>query len=183
MVDMNLIIRCKTGDMSAFEELYETYSTKALRTALSIVNRYDLAEDILQETFCECFRDIKKLRAPEAFTVWFYKILVRNSWRMLYNEKKFSHKQLKTCESIMKDPHDYFKDIGSNDLVNAINRLSLPMKTTVILYYYNDLPIKEIAKIMGCFQGTVKSRLFNSRKILAKELKKQSTEFSGREYI
>ncbi|WP_053955941.1 RNA polymerase sigma factor [Inediibacterium massiliense] len=183
MVDMNLITRCKEGDMSAFEELYETCSTKALRTIFSIVNRYDLAQDILQETFYECFRDINKLRTPEAFKGWFYKILVRNSWRMLYNEKKFSHKQLEAYERSIKDPHDYFEDIGSNDLINAINRLSLPMRTTVILYYYNDLPIKEIARIMGCFQGTVKSRLFNSRKVLAKELKKQPSEFSGREYI
>lgn len=184
MVDIDLVIRCQKGDdLSAFEQLYETCSTKALRTALSIVNRYDLAEDILQETFYECFRDINTLRAPEAFQVWFYRILVRNSWKMIYSEKKFSHDQLESYESSMKDPHNCFEDIENNDLLNAINRLSLPMRTTVILHYYNDLSVKEIARIMNCFQGTVKSRLFNSRKVLAKELKKQSAEIFGNESI
>lgn len=183
MVDINLVIRCKTGDLSAFEELYETSSIKAFRTAFSIVNRYDLAEDVIQETFYECFRDINTLRAPEAFQVWFYRILVRNSWRIIYSEKKFSHEQLEAYESRVKDPRNCFEEIESNDLLNAINRLSLPMRTTVILHYYNDLSVKEIARVMNCFQGTVKSRLYNSRKILAKELKTQSTEFLGTGYI
>ncbi|MHC1722705.1 MAG: RNA polymerase sigma factor [Aminipila sp.] len=183
MVDIDLVIRCQKGDLSAFEQLYETCATKALRTAFSIVNRYDLAEDILQETFYECFRDIRKLHAPEAFEVWFYRILVRTGWRTLFNEKKFFHEQLEDWESSMKEPNNCFDKIESNELINAINRLSLPMRTTVILHYYNDLSVKEIARIMNCFQGTVKSRLFNSRKVLAKELKKQSAEFFGSESI
>ncbi|QHI72770.1 RNA polymerase sigma factor [Aminipila terrae] len=183
MVDINLVTRCKTGDLSAFEELYETCSTKALRTAFSIVNRYDLAEDVIQETFYECFRDIHKLSSPEAFGVWFYRILVRTSWRMLSSERKFSHEELAVYESRVKDPHDCFKEIESNELINAINRLSLPMRTTVILHYYNDLPVKDIARIMNCFQGTVKSRLYSSRKKLAKELKRQSTGILESEYV
>ncbi|WP_312352804.1 RNA polymerase sigma factor [Aminipila sp.] len=183
MVDINLIIRCQKGELSAFEELYENYSTKAVRTAFSIVNKYELAEDIIQEAFYECFRDISKLYTPEAFEVWFYRILVRTSWRMKSDEKKFFHEQLETYESRMKDPHDCFEEIESNELAYAINRLSLPMKTTVILYYYNGLSVREIAGIMNCFQGTVKSRLYNSRKILAKELKNWSTECLGKGYI
>jgi RNA polymerase sigma-70 factor (ECF subfamily) len=180
MVDTNLILRCQKGDVSAFEQLYKSSSAKAFRTVYSIVNRTDLAEDIIQEAFYECFRDIRKLHAPEAFEVWFYRILVRICWRMMSDERRSSHEQLEDCGSGLKDPHNYFDDIESSVLIDAINRLSLAMRTTVILHYYNDMSVKEIARVMNCFEGTVKSRLFNGRKILGKELKKQLRECSGR---
>jgi RNA polymerase sigma-70 factor (ECF subfamily) len=183
MVDTELIIRCQKGDLSAFEQLYKTCSPKALRTAFSIVDRYDLAEEILQEAFCECFRGIGKLHAPEAFEVWFYRILVATSWRLLSDEKKSFHEQLEDYETHIKDPNNCYEDIEDGVLINAINRLSVPIRTTVILHYYNDMSVSEIARVMNCFPGTVKSRLFNGRKKLAAELKKQPAELLGGGYV
>ncbi len=56
----------------------------------------------------------------------------------------------------------------------ALDKLSLPHKTVVILYYYNGLTTKEIAKVMNCMQGTVKSRLHNARKAIEKGLKQEN---------
>jgi len=62
-------------------------------------------------------------------------------------------------------------DEFNKEIMNIINELPLEKKATVILFYYNNLSIKEIAKVMGCFEGTVKSRLFNSKKLLEEKIK------------
>ncbi|MCX7922840.1 MAG: sigma-70 family RNA polymerase sigma factor [Clostridia bacterium] len=176
MVDIDLIKRCQREESDAFDLLYEAYSTKALRTACLLVGNRNIAEDIIQEAFIECFKDIKKLRNPETFEVWFHRLLVRVCWRMSSKERK------SVCENLddsltetIPCKEDVFKQVEHNQtshvIREAINKLSSPVKTTVILYYYNNLSIKEIAQIMKCFQGTVKSRLHNGRKLLAKELR------------
>jgi RNA polymerase sigma-70 factor (ECF subfamily) len=59
----------------------------------------------------------------------------------------------------------------------AVNKLSDPLRTVIVLFYYNDMHIKDIAKVLECFEGTVKSRLHCARKVLRKELIKSGIEF------
>lgn len=172
MVDIDLVLRCQKGEQDAFEQLYKACATRALRTVYSIANRCDLAEDIIQEGFYECYRDIGKLRTPEAFDVWFYKIIVRVCWRVLSHERKTLHDSLDDCETRLKDPQNYFEHIEESPITEAVNQLSFPLRTTMILYYYNDLSVKEIAEVMDCFQNTVKTRLHKGRKKLSEELRK-----------
>lgn len=62
------------------------------------------------------------------------------------------------------------------DVNEALNKLSTQLKTVIVLYYYNEMTIKQIAKVLGCFEGTVKSRLHNARKFLQKVLEDGSLE-------
>ncbi|MCX7711806.1 MAG: RNA polymerase sigma factor [Clostridia bacterium] len=176
MIDADLIQRCQKEEEDAFDELYKVLGKKALWTAYLISGRRDVAEDILQEAFFECFRDIKKLRRPEVFPVWFNRILIRKCWHMVGKEKKTAADSLSDS---MKEQVDSGIDItevveaneASRFVRNAIGRLKPEMRTVIILYYYNGLSIKEIAEVMKCFQGTVKSRLHYAKKELEKELK------------
>jgi len=182
MVDTGLIVRCQQREPEAFDVLFKTYATKALRTTYLLVNRRDLAEDIIQEAFLQCYHDILQLRSPELFEVWFHRILVRICWRMASRERKFPQQSL--GETIVDFENDQNpmeaveKTQEAHIIWQAINQLSIPMRTTMILYYYNDMSVKEISQVMQCFQGTVKSRLHNGRKILAKELKNQLYDIS-----
>lgn len=180
MINPNLIKNCQQGDETAFEELYKVYATKALRTVYLLVSNRDIAEDILQEAFFECYRDIHKLRSPEAFETWFYRILVRISWRLAAKERKVIHENLDDHVEYLKEDNILFEYIENNPQISMIremvNHLSIPLRTTVILYYYNDMSIKEIAKVMNCLQGTVKSRLYNGRKFLGKEIKNRGSD-------
>lgn len=182
MDDISLIQRCKEGDMDAFNDLFKKYNKQALRTVYLISGRNDIAEDVVQEAFIKCYSEIKSLKNPKTFQAWFYRLLTRIVWR--YCSKEKNHLSIE----IINDSKDtiadslVLSDIAEREelkkFVNeAINKLSLPLKTTVILYYYNELSIKEISKILGCFQGTVKSRLCNARKLLEKELR--SKKFEG----
>lgn len=170
------IRRCKLGDKVAFQELLQTVEKKALATAYFLSGKRGIAEDILQETYMKYFMEIDKLKDPEAFKVWFFRILVRTGWKMskkqsmlvptditsenealFYNEKQNEENIIDTYE---------IKHI----VKSAINNLSENLKTVVILYYFNNMSIEEISKVTGCFKATVKSCLFYARGALKKQL-------------
>nr|WP_252236780.1 sigma-70 family RNA polymerase sigma factor [Clostridium sp. CH2] len=170
------IIRCKLGEKEAFQELLQIVEKKALATAYFLSGKRGIAEDILQETYMKCFMEIDKLKDPEAFKVWFFRILVRTGWKMskkqsmlvptditsenetlFYNEKQNEENIIDTYET-------------KHIVKSAINNLSENLKTVVILYYFNDMSIEEISKVTGCFKATVKSRLFYARGALKKQL-------------
>nr|WP_252230325.1 MULTISPECIES: sigma-70 family RNA polymerase sigma factor [unclassified Clostridium] len=170
------IRRCKLGDKEAFQELLQIVEKKALATAYFLSGKRGIAEDILQETYMKCFMEIDKLKDPEAFKVWFFRILVRTGWKMskkqsmlvatditsenealFYNEKQNEENIIDTYET-------------KHIVKSAINNLSENLKTVVILYYFNDMSIEEISKVTGCFKATVKSRLFYARGALKKQL-------------
>ena len=69
------------GNAEAFDRLFEQYKNQAVRTAYLITGNRSVCEDVAQEAFLLCFRRIKSLRDPKAFTVWFYRILTRVAWR------------------------------------------------------------------------------------------------------
>ncbi|NFE74870.1 sigma-70 family RNA polymerase sigma factor [Clostridium botulinum] len=170
------IRRCKLGEKEAFQELLQTVEKKALATAYFLSGKRGITEDILQETYMKCFMEIDKLKDPEAFKVWFFRILVRTGWKMskkqsmlvptditsenealFYNEKQNEENIIDTYET-------------KHIVKSAINNLSENLKTVVILYYFNDMSIEEISKVTGCFKATVKSRLFYARGALKKQL-------------
>ena len=119
---------------------------------------------------------IKNLRSPEAFKVWFFRILVRTGWELSKKSSSFVVKEISDTDNLM------FYNICANtensmenfeikhSMQNAINKLSTNLKTVVILYYFNDMSIDEISKILNCLKATVKSRLFYARGVLRKEL-------------
>lgn len=168
-----LIILCQSGDKSSLSELYRLYSKKALGTAYLISDHKGIAEDIMQEAFIQCFNEISTLKNPEKFEIWFYKILIRTGWRMVKKHNYFIPFDTQGIEDISSD-------MGLNlglelsdtrlSINQAMEKLSLPLKTVIILYYFNDMSIKEISEVLGCFQGTVKSRLHNAKKQLYCEL-------------
>ncbi|MCX8129517.1 MAG: RNA polymerase sigma factor [Clostridia bacterium] len=181
MEEINIIRKCQLGDMEAFNELYRLYIGRAMRTAYYISGNKTTAEDIVQEAFTEAYMKLKSLRTPETFYRWFYIILVRTGWRMVNKSKKilpveniFEDTDIPTFQESVEET----VEVRERNLIirNALGSLSVPVRTAVVLYYYNDMTIKDISKIMGCFQGTVKSRLFQARLQIKKSLTKQTHE-------
>lgn len=190
MDEIELIKRCQQGSKEDFDILFGIYLSKAVRYAYLVTGQKDISEDIVQEAFIECYRDIRSLKDPYKFKAWFYRILVRNSWRIKAREKAKVpfcelNENLDNCAGgCSKDNFNYILESRetSKMLRDALDKLSMPLRTTVVLHYYNGFSVKEISQILNCFQGTVKSRLHNARKLLGKELVKNGFEFEGREY-
>jgi len=147
-----------------------------------------MAEDAVQEAFVQCYRKIKGLRDPASFEAWFSRLLTRICWRLPSREKGAV-----PLESLIERGQEYapgddplgdaLEGRETKRLVQqALSKLSIPLRTTVVLRYYNDLSLKEISQVLGCREGTVKSRLHAALKQLAEELKPIAPElFSGGE--
>jgi RNA polymerase sigma-70 factor (ECF subfamily) len=173
------IEKCQLGDTEAFRELFTYIEPKAFGTAYLISGKRGLSEDIVQETFVSCMEQIKSLKCPAAFNVWFYRILTRIGWRMVKQYSKFLPKEEIAQNAFRNDFEEQVqKSMTYSKLRTSVNELSVNLKTVIILYYFNEMSIKEIAKITHTLETTVKTRLFYARTLLHKKLEDQVTDFS-----
>ncbi|SFC38480.1 RNA polymerase sigma factor [Clostridium uliginosum] len=170
MSETELVEKIQSGDMNALGEIFEIYKNQGLKYAYLITGSRFTSEDIVQETFIKCYLSAKSLKNAEQFKPWFFKILTRIAWKHTGKERKtlpFENIFEKANdESIDKSIERYIRNQEAEALHAEIEHLDLKQKTVVVLFYFNGLTVKEIAKIMGCFEGTVKSRLYSARKKL-----------------
>jgi RNA polymerase sigma factor, sigma-70 family len=171
------------GNSDAFDQIFEKYKNEAVRTAYLITGRKSICEDIAQEAFIKCFKHIGDLQNPNGFHAWFFRILTRTAWkfgRSASREIPMDNMAEKVEESNLDLLNEQYSAVEENRLLySEINRLEPKQKTVVILYYFNGLSTKEIAKVCRCLEGTVKSRLFSARKKLKARL--YSVNHSGEE--
>lgn len=172
-MDIQLIEKALNKDKVAFKSLYEVYNSRVYRTAYIILDNTSMAEDILQEVFMNLYLKGTKLKHYEAFESWLYKMTVNSCMNYIKKSKKVSFigddEVLDAIDKIdfESTPEDMFiREELTSEIMKYIYELPANHRTTVILFYYNELPIKEIASIMDCSEGTVKSRLFYSKKFL-----------------
>lgn len=175
MNETEYVIKLQQGNIEAFNYIFDAYKNEALRTAYLITGNHASSEDIVQETFLLCYRNIRKLKDPAQFKSWLFRILTRTAWRNCSKEKKIIPEEDILTVADKAEPMDssfeqYMQKETAKVLQQAINKLDPKQRTVVILYYYNELSIQEIASIVGCFSGTVKSRLHTARNNLKNSL-------------
>ena len=192
--DAQLIRRWKEGDEEAFSAIYERYKQTAMRTAWLLCHNLADSEDIVQETFVQCYFHIQDLKNEEQFRSWMLKSLVRIGWRMVKKQKKeMPEEQMELHVQRERYLESTFsgKCAGepleqavarefSGEITKALQKLSEKHRLVIVLYYYDEMSVQEIAKITGCLTGTVKSRLHFARKQLKKLLSDTEEENAGR---
>ena len=180
MEEKELVKLLKNGDKEAFDQLYEKYKNVALRMAYLICGNFSDSEDVVQESFIKCYQHITDLNKEEQFKSWFFQILTRTAWK--YTKKQSKELPEEEIISLMSDQKEssslevLLQKERDKGLMDMINHLSVKHRTTLVLYYYNELSTKEIARILGCLEGTVKSRLFIARKLLKKYIMEERNQ-------
>ena len=178
--ELELVRRMKKGDRAAFDELYEQYYDRLYRTACMITGNRADGEDVTQETFIKAYLNCDKLKKDEQFRYWLYRILNRTAWQVAKKHAKERPEEriLELADTSTADSPTVkvLQDEQERAIAEAVRQLEYRQRTTVILYYFNGLGTKEIARVMECMEGTVKSRLFTARKNLRALL---SDEFSN----
>lgn len=168
--ELELVSQMKKGDRAAFDALYEQYYDRLYRTACMITGNRADGEDVTQETFIKMYLHCTELKKEEQFRCWLYQILNRTAWQLAKKHAKERPEEriLELADKSMSDSpaEKVLKDEQERAIAEAVRKLEYRQRTTVILYYYNGLGTKEIAKVMKCMEGTVKSRLFAARKNL-----------------
>lgn len=116
------------------------------RLAFSYVKNQDDALDIIQESIKKALSSVETVRNPETIKSWFYKILVRTAIDFLRKQKKVKVMDDETIEFLSSGKEDHYKD---TDLHEALDELPSHYKTIIILRFFEDLKIEEIAEITG----------------------------------
>lgn len=171
-----LIKKSIDGDERAFRELYDKYKGKIFKTAYLMLRDEKGAEDIVQEVFITVYKKIYKLKYAEAFESWLYKITInrcneyfrKNSKAVVTDEEDMY--QIYDTDIYAQPDERLLTEERNQQLDRIINSLSEKLKTCIILFYYNNMTIKQIADILGCSEGTVKSRLFKAKRAIEKKL-------------
>ena len=191
MRDTELVQRLKDGDRSAFDKIYEKYHRMLYHTALLIIGNRQDAEDALQETFVSCYLHIRDLRNEESLKSWLFQIMARNARKTGKKASKETPDDeiLRRIDEKAADASgenlDYLEDaIRRVTFEEYISSLDYKHREVITLFYYDELSIKEIAEILGCFEGTVKSRLHTAKKQLRIQTQKsQETMISEQKTV
>lgn len=158
------IERIKSGDKDLFVEIIDENLSAMYRVAKGILKSEDDIEDSIQNTILIAFEKLHTLKKHEYFKTWLIRILI-NECNKIFN----SNKRISSYDEVEEEVvHDDYKNL---DLSKAIETLSSEFKITTVLYYYEDMSIKDIGKVLGVAEGTVKSRLSRAREQLYEIMK------------
>lgn len=153
------------GDKEAFVYLINEHRLSLYRIAKGILKDDYKVEDAISNTIIKAFENIKKLKKAEYFKTWLIRILINECNLTLKKEKRILYLE----DSVKEEAYiDLYENI---DLINAIETLDDDLKLVTILYYFEDIDQKEIAKIISSKEGTVRTKLFRARKKLYEILK------------
>ncbi|MBX2966949.1 MAG: sigma-70 family RNA polymerase sigma factor [Cyclobacteriaceae bacterium] len=167
----DLLERCRSGDQDAHYRIYKLYSRSMYNVACRITGREDEAEDVLQESFINAFRNLDNYRGDATFGSWLKRIVVNNSINAL---KKRRHELLPEDEDFdvaeeLEGEEVYKTELTVDKVKRAIESLPDGYRSVLSLYLLEGYDHQEIAEILSITESTSKSQLNRSKKKL-KEL-------------
>jgi RNA polymerase sigma-70 factor (ECF subfamily) len=152
----DLVLRARSGDHDAFDVLARSVTARLYAIALRILRDVHLAEDSVQDSLVDGWRDLRALRDPALFDAWMTRILVRNCYRAAKRDRATRKLTVATAEHTS----DHSTAVAERDrLAHAFGRLTPEHRMVVVLRYYLEWEPTEIADALGVAPGTVRSRL------------------------
>ena len=152
----------------ALERLMAEYGDQVMRTCRLYLQRRQLAEDASQETFIRAWRALDRLQSKETEKAWLLKIAVNVCKSELRSRSRRIPEAKVTEDEVPENGReDQYPD---RTVFNAVNSLPLRYRSPVILYYYQGLPVSDIAGILHLPGATVRTRLSRARALLRNEL-------------
>jgi RNA polymerase sigma-70 factor (ECF subfamily) len=182
--DLELVLRTKGGEPQAFDCLIERYQRRLFHVIYGIVLNYQDADDVLIETLVRAYRSIGRFRENSSFYTWVYRIAVNTAINWKRRAVKRTTVSLDTEEEERalpeelvdrKSGRDSLRRLELEELQKKLNeclaRLSYPHRVVVTLFDLEGMSHAQIAEVLGCSQGTVRSRLFYAHQQLKRCLR------------
>jgi len=176
--EVELIARVAEGDRKAFEELYHLYHRRMARFLTRLTRRYDLAEEVINDTFWVVWRKAHTFRGESQPSTWILGIAYRKARNAFRASARLAEKNLQVELLPLTDAAPSGAEEVRDWLGRALAELPLEQRMAVELCYELGYSCEEIATIMGCPVNTVKTRLFHARAKLQRLLPQLATPTS-----
>lgn len=183
-IDKRLVERVQHGDKKAFELLFSKYQRKLMRLVSRLVRDQAEAEDVVQEAFIKAYRALPQFRGDSAFYTWLYRIGINTAKNYLVTQGRraptSTDADVEEAETF--DDGEYLRDVNTPESMLATKQIAqtvnlameaLPeeLRMAISLREIEGLSYDEIADVMGCPIGTVRSRIFRAREAIAEKLR------------
>ena len=159
-----LALRCQAGDPAAFADLIAVMERPLLYYATSLTGDPDAALDVLQDVWLKVVRGIRALKDPGSLKPWLYAI----THGVAVDRIRRDYKRDKAEQSQLDDAFNFdepsFDQEDATAIRDALTRLGVKHREVLVLHFLQDLSILEIAKVVGCSEGTVKSRIHYAKR-------------------
>lgn len=169
--ERDLIKRLKRRDEKAYEDVLDLYGNRLFKTCYLILKDEKEAEDVVQETYLRLFNNIDKFKGKSSLYTWIYRIALNISKDKLRTSNDFFllDEFLESDEMVEQEVLDIIdREVLRKELFN----LDHIYKEVLILFYFEELSIKEIMDILDEKEGTIKSRLSRGRILLREKIEK-----------
>ena len=181
--DVHLVARARSHDVHAYSELVRRYQKKIYALVYNMTSNREDAEDLVQDVFVKAYSSLSSFHGNSSFYTWVYRIAVNRTINFLKKRKRRMAESLDDVDrAIERDPA--FVELSAKEtpfpahritelkgkLNKALQTLSEKHRAVVVMHDIEGTPHDEIAKILGCSEGTVRSRLFYARQSLQAEL-------------
>jgi len=177
--DQILINQIVEGDTNSFTILVDRYKDLVFTLALRILKNREEAEEVAQDTFIKTYKSLDKFKGDSKFSTWIYRVAYNSCLDRIKKNKKhlnnveineFTAHQVVTIDNALDRMED---DERKEAIKRCIDKLSSEDSFLLTLYYFDDLSLDEISKIVGITSNSIKVKLFRCRKKLATILKSQ----------
>ncbi len=173
---VKLVIEAQNDNSEAMNQLFNSFYNDVYYFALKTVKNEDTACDITQETFVEIIKTIKNLQEPAAFVTWMKQITYHQCTRYFKKKKDVlvdeAEDESTIFDTVQEDRAEFIPDEGleqdefKRTILSIIDELTEEQRSAIMMYYFDELSVNEIAEIQGVSTGTVKSRLNYGRKAI-----------------
>lgn len=184
-IDQQLVERVQRGDKQAFNLLVIKYQRKLARLVSQFVRDSSAVEDVTQEAFIKAYKALSTFRGESAFYTWLYRIGINTAKNFLVSQGR---RAPTTVSGFDNEDAENFEDGGKLREINTpeselmskqiaqtvnqtLNTLPEELRTAIVLREIDGLSYEEIASVMNCPIGTVRSRIFRAREAISEELR------------
>ena len=185
-IDSQLVVRAQQGDKQAFNLLVEKYQRKLTRLLSRFIRDQAEVEDVTQEAFIKAYRALPAFRGDSAFYTWLYRIGINTAknYLMAMGRRAPTSTEVEAEDAEGFEEGEQLRDINtpeslllSKEIATTVNAAieSLPeeLRSAIQLRELEGMSYEEIAKLMDCPIGTVRSRIFRAREAVAEKLRPQ----------
>jgi RNA polymerase sigma-70 factor, ECF subfamily len=183
-IDRQLVARAQRGDKRAFELLVEKYQRKLARLLSRFIRDPAEVEDVTQEAFIKAYRALPAFRGDSAFYTWLYRIGINTAknYLMAMGRRAPTSTEVEAEEAEGFEEGEQLRDINtpesvllSNEIAETVNstieQLPEELRTAIQLREIEGMSYEDIAQVMNCPIGTVRSRIFRAREAIAEQLR------------